>query len=499
MADFFNILGKAVSGETIGGAADKKIIKKVNPVLTSAERRRITNESTVAAEAFFKVEKRNKKDTFGKTDTKEKKTPFAAAAGMAGAAAKAPKLKFPLLLALGAGITAFAAWIADFIGPVGEFIAKTLPKLLKPLGKFASGFFKTLKKGKLLTVLGKIAGKIGPKILKFGRFIPVIGSLFSFGFGIARWKKGEYGKAILEFLSGILNLLPFGVTNIASLLIDGYLLFSDFQDMGEGEDNKNKIESGEKFSLWSKISGFVLNLPVIKNILSLGKGVGAIFTGDFAAAAQHFSDALPFTPIGYVMGFLADEGKTENLVKGARNVFGKVGDFFGIIVDKFVDIFQGIVSALKNAFDFVVTKGKKLGSALIAGFKALVPGGESPMEAFSRVFGADTEGEESKGFKSAVSEAEKSGRFEIDLGRKTVSKVFDESVAKQLLFTNQLLRKLVEVNVAMAKNGSAENVPPVVINTPQPPNNDMPGSMEGPKYNDARGNFLNSAYTMQPT
>jgi len=51
----------------------------------------------------------------------------------------------------------------------------------------------------------------------------------------------------------------------------------------------------------------------------------------------------------------------------------------------------------------------------------------------------------------------------------------------------------------MAKNGSAENVPPVVINTPQPPNNDMPGSMEGPKYNDARGNFLNSAYTMQPT
>ena len=55
--------------------------------------------------------------------------------------------------------------------------------------------------------------------------------------------------------------------------------------------------------------------------------LGTIFTGDFAAAAQHFSDALPFTPIGYVMGFLADEGKRENLVKGARNVFGKVGDF----------------------------------------------------------------------------------------------------------------------------------------------------------------------------
>jgi len=499
VADFFNILGKAVSGETIGGAANKKIIKKVNPVLTANERRRLTNEATIAAEAFLEVQNKKKKDEFGKTERTPATKVSDSIKKTEAEKEKPKKLKFPLLLALGAGITAFAAWIADFIGPVGEFIAKTLPKLLKPMGKFASGFFKALKGGKLLTVLGKIAGKIGPKILKFGRFIPVIGSLFSFGFGIARWKKGEYGKAILEFLSGILNLLPFGVTNIASLLIDGYLLFSDFKDMGEGEDNKDKIESGEKFSLWSKISGFVLNLPVIKNILSLGKGVGAIFTGDFAAAAQHFSDALPYTPIGYVMGFLADEGKRENLVKGARNVFGKVGDFFGIIVDKFVDIFQGIVSALKNAFDFVVTKGKKLGSALIAGFKALVPGGESPMEAFSRVFGADTEGEESKGFKSAVSEAEKSGRFEIDLGRKTVSKVFDESVAKQLLFTNQLLRKLVEVNVAMAKNGSAENVSPVVVNTPPAPNNDMPGTMEGPKYNDSRGNFLNSAYTMQPT
>jgi hypothetical protein len=104
-------------------------------------------------------------------------------------AKKPPKLKFPLLLALGAGITAFATWVSEFLGPVGEFVAKTLPKLLKPMGKLAGGFFKAIKGGKLMSMLTGIAGTIGKRLIKFGRFIPVIGSLFSFGFGINDGKR----------------------------------------------------------------------------------------------------------------------------------------------------------------------------------------------------------------------------------------------------------------------------------------------------------------------
>ena len=100
MANPFNILGKVVSGETIGGAADKKILKKVNPVLTSNERRRITNESTIAAEAFFNVQKKNEKDTFGKTARASTPAGMAKESIQKTKDEKPPKLKFPLLLAL---------------------------------------------------------------------------------------------------------------------------------------------------------------------------------------------------------------------------------------------------------------------------------------------------------------------------------------------------------------------------------------------------------------
>ena len=107
MADFFNILGKAVSGETIGDGANKKVLKKVNPVLTANERRRLTNEATIAAEAFLEVQNKKKKDEFGKTErTPATKVSDSIKKTEAEKEEKPKKLKFPLLLALGAGITA---------------------------------------------------------------------------------------------------------------------------------------------------------------------------------------------------------------------------------------------------------------------------------------------------------------------------------------------------------------------------------------------------------
>ena len=118
------------SGKTVKDGIERDIVKKINPTLTSAEKTRIKNEATIFAEAQLAVQRKNEKDEKGETS---RVTPAAAAKTAIEKAKeeKPPKLKFPLLLALGAGITAFAAWIADFIGPVAEFVAKTLPKLLK--------------------------------------------------------------------------------------------------------------------------------------------------------------------------------------------------------------------------------------------------------------------------------------------------------------------------------------------------------------------------------
>ena len=498
MADFFKTLGNVVSGETIGGAADKKILKKVNPVLNSNEKRRLTNESTIAAEAFFNVQRKNQKDTFG--ETARASTP----AGMAKESIqktkdeKPKKLKFPLLLALGAGITAFAAWIADFIGPVAEFIAKTLPKLLKPMGKLAGGFFKAMKGGKLMKVLGGLAKGIGGRLLKFGRFIPVIGSLFSFGFGIARWKKGEYIPAIFEFVSGILNLLPFGVTNIASLIIDGALLLYDLNKT-EGEE-KGVDETGGSFDMWGKIKDFALSLPGIQNIVSLGKGIGAVLRGDWGEAATHFLQAIPV--VGNILFWLEKSGKID--MENVKSTLGKAGDFFKSIGEKFVGVFKDMVNSIYDwitgTVDDIVNGVKDIGGNIVGGIKegaGNVISFLNPFDDFmvrgNKVIPFNDK-DDVVGMKEggALSKLIRSGTAQDVV----IKDVFDKTVANEVRKSNQLLAQLVQLTAQMTKSGSGSTVPVVL----QPPaNTDMPGSMEGPSYKDARGNFLNSAYTMQPS
>ena len=532
MANPFNILGKVVSGETIGDAADKKILKKVNPVLTSNEKRRITNESTIAAEAFFNVQKKNEKDTFGKTARASTPAGMAKESVQKTKEEKPPKLKFPLLLALGAGIAAFAAWISDFIGPVAEFIAKTLPKLLKPMGKLAGGFFKAMKGGKLGKILAGLAKGIGGRLLKFGRFIPVIGSLFSFGFGISRWKKGQYIPALFEFASGILNLLPFGVTNIASMIIDGALLI---YDLNQAKKEKEGIDpTGGQFDMWGKIKEFAMKLPGIQNIISLGKGIGAVFRGEWAEAGEHFNEALPF--VGSVISWLAGAG--ESIAKGTGFVLGKAGDFFASIKDKFVGIFTGIVDNVMGGLKNFGSKFSKVGSGVKAAFKALAPGGESPLEAFKRVVYADDFARFSDGTllkfnkKDDILGAKPGGALSNMLkalapggksplealeekvsplsrlitgigkkGREITNEVFgakaviDEVVASEVKRSNQLLAQLVQLTAQMVGNQGTNNTPIIMQNQG---NSDMSGSMQGPGYADAKTNFLNSTYSMQP-
>jgi len=355
--------------------------------LTGTEIARLEKEATIWAKIHFQVQQLFKKDEKGKTDIAEKDTPVGAAQQAVDPGSKegVPKKKgwvLPLIGTLAAGITAFAVWLSEFLGPVGEFVTKTLPKLFKPMAKGIGAAFKAMKGGKLMKMLGGIAGKIGGKIMKFGRFIPVLGSLFSFGFGIARWKKGEYIPAIFEFLSGILNLLPFGVTNIASMIIDGALLLYDLDKESKA---KNELDpTGQSFSMWDKIREYFLMSPGIQNIISLGKAIGAVFRGEWGEAGQHFMESLPV--VGNIL-FWIREAKEGN--PHAQLIVGKVSDFFSKVGEKIVSFFTGIISSIWEGIKALGDKMKRIGKAVWAATKALVPGGESPTEAFERVFYAD--------------------------------------------------------------------------------------------------------------
>ena len=115
------------------------------PQLVPKEKARAFNLGTILAEAFLTVKKKNEKDTFGSTVTS---TPAARAEREALKAEKEGKkpFKLPLLATLAIGITAFATWLSDFLGPVGEFITKTLPTLFKPMIGWADNVFKGMGK-----------------------------------------------------------------------------------------------------------------------------------------------------------------------------------------------------------------------------------------------------------------------------------------------------------------------------------------------------------------
>ena len=529
---------------------------KPSPNLTSQEKARLEKEATIFSTIQFQVQKLLKGDE-EKGETARATTPAAAAQQTVKQDKEKKKpFKFPLLAALAIGITAFAAWIADFIGPVAEFISKTLPKLFKPMSKMAGGFFKAMKGGKLMTMFKGIAGKIGGKLMKFGRFIPVIGSLFSFGFGIARWKKGEYIPAIFEFVSGILNLLPFGVTNIASMVIDGALLLYDLDK--EAKAKQEADPTGESFSLWDKIRGYFLMSPGIQNIMSLGKAIGAVFRGDWKEAGKHFLHSLP--GVGNIL-FWITEAQEGNPLAG--NVVGKVSDFFKAVGDKIVSFFKSIVDglwdSLKGAGDIIARVGK----AMWAGMKALKWGGESPTEAFNRVMEEADDGAVlrkgnklirfnrkddilamkpggvvekflkgshvstkkeitglsdrlagiMKGYDHQMKVVTKSnqGFFAKALGLAgsisttvykglgTIAKDFlgTEGVITEIKTSNQHLGQLVQLTAQLVA-GQGQPVPAQSQSVDAGyPDLDMPGGVEGPSYSDGRVDFTNSAYHIQ--
>ena len=513
--DILRKLMSGFSGKTVkDGIESRDIQKKIKPTLTAAEKKRITNVATVFAEAQQAVQRQNQKDEKGET-ARSTAAVNAKAIIEKVKEKKPPKLKFPLLLALGAGITAFAAWIADFIGPVAEFIAKTLPKLLKPMGKLAGGFFKAMKGGKLGKVLAGLAKGIGGRLLKFGRFIPVVGSLFSFGFGIARWKKGEYIPAVFEFLSGILNLLPTGVGNIASLIIDGGLLLYDL-NKEKGED-KGVKPSGGSFNMWGKIKEYALGLPGIQNIVSLGKGINAVIKGEWSEAGKYFLESIPI--VGNVIYWLSKIG--DGNVEDGFNI---AGDFVKSIKDKFVGLFQSIINGLSNIdiggvvggawssvkgfitkrFDDVVIKDGKIipiskKDDILAAqsggvFETILNKVKSTVKGGYNILNEGTGGK----LGSFLSEVGEFGKTALSIASKgSQSFLGIDNVVNEIKSSNVYLSQLVRLTAQMANNQQGGSAAPVIVQNPS--NSDMSGSMSGPSYADARASFASSPYSMSPS
>jgi len=361
----------AASGntKTKGVVVDSKSGKKakaVSPTLTSNENSRL--------EKVFKILKKviNPDPEAGKSSTSSRATEKEQTGSSAPVpTTQAPKDGSSLLkkLGLAALLASISAFIAEFSGPIIEFavkavakvkawikilkpIAKTLFRAVKAIGtffteskfgsrvikfikgvkgvgeffgnigtniaKFASSVVDFLKPaGPDAVKIGKgakgalMASKVGLKFLKFLRFLPVIGGLVSFGFAFVKFKNGDNVGGMLELLSGVLNLIPLGFTNIASALIDGYILYRDFQLAKPGNTPDN-VDG----NILDSITGFISNklipvlryVPGIGGIIQLGEAVGKFAGGDMIGGFRDLYGGLFGLVGGKGLGDAVDSG-----------------------------------------------------------------------------------------------------------------------------------------------------------------------------------------------
>ena len=146
---------------------------------------------------------------------------------------------------------------------VGKSIASFFGGPMGTIGKGAAALGKAAKAGGLMKMFAKVGAKLG-KMLKF---LPFVGSIFSFMASYQAFKDGRYGRGILELLSGVLNFVP-GIGNVASGLLDGAMLLYDLLDES-GEGGKDPMQ---KFGdLAAKGGAFFKNMGI--KILEKIKGI----------------------------------------------------------------------------------------------------------------------------------------------------------------------------------------------------------------------------------
>jgi hypothetical protein len=226
--------------------------------------------------------------------------------------------------------------------------------------------------GKLPTMAAKLAKVIPLKTLKF---LPLIGSLLSFGFAWGHFKRGEYISGLWELVSGIANLFP-GVGTVISVGMD--LVKYMYEANAPVDPNTGKpMDFGAFLKMKAKEFGSILmekikegRIPILSGAYRLGEAIGYFWSKDYKKGFETLGEVLPaylgmgdskqmYTALS-ALASMIDEG-TAPVRKRAGEI---VDDAWGYIFENvfeeiglmFSNFFQGIKDWLGDAFD----KGKQV-------------------------------------------------------------------------------------------------------------------------------------------
>lgn len=120
----------------------------------------------------------------------------------------------------------------------------------------------------LMKGIGMFA-KIGSKL----KFLPLIGSVLSFGSAWGRFKNGETLKGVLDLASGIAGLFP-GVGTGLSIGIGALNSFLDYQEEKGGFSSTTAMMGSWVKSLWD----WVKNTQFVKTILNITDGIADLLS-----------------------------------------------------------------------------------------------------------------------------------------------------------------------------------------------------------------------------
>ena len=216
--------------------------------------------------------------------------------------------------------------------------------------------------GHLPAMALKIAKFIPIKTLKF---LPLIGSLISFGMAWHHFQKNEYISALWELTSGIANLFP-GIGTAISVGMDMIKFFYEANapidaDTGEAMDFGAFIKMKAK-----EIGGVVLDkikegkVPLLSGAWKLGEAIGHFISKDWKGGFKALREFLPallgqgdgkqmYQAIDALGSMIGDSAVGQKAAEMAADSWGWIKDVFSEIGEVFSNMFTAVKDWLANA------------------------------------------------------------------------------------------------------------------------------------------------------
>lgn len=239
------------------------------------------------------------------------------------------------------------SWVRKLIGPALLLlggIAAFVTGLLEDSGLkgFFTGLGKLGIKGALMLMAKKIGGFIGKKLLKR---IPIVGAILGFADAWTRFKSDDYVGGTIALLSGLVSLVDLAVPGLGTTLSIGLDILNTVLDAETAEIKDPSKRTQAKLGLlqdWAvKVGKFLAELPIIRNFVQFGEGIGDVLTGNYKEGFIKMAYAIPF--FGYFAELAGLPPTAEKMTDETKNISLKE-----VFNDAMQPVYRGILSILPD-------------------------------------------------------------------------------------------------------------------------------------------------------